>query len=111
MSFEQNKFLNILSENVKKIINNNWSLEEKQIIDNTFEQFNKILKLNNNDIKINVANKTTAHKKHESWRKQRVDLSENKSNKSHRHQSNSKYFYRNTILEKNVDLAKKPSTN
>jgi len=87
MCFEPFIFLNILSENVKKIINNDWSLEEKQIIDNTFDRFNKILKLNNNDIKINVANKTTAHKKRESWRKQRVDLSENKSNKSHQHQS------------------------
>lgn len=111
MDFGLNTFLNILFENVKKIKNNNWSLEEKQIINNTFDRFNKILKLNNNDIKINVANKTTAHKKHESWRKQRVDLSENKSNKSHQHQSNSKYFYRNTTLEKHVDLAKKPSTN
>ncbi|CAH1724475.1 unnamed protein product [Aphis gossypii] len=111
MYFRPNTFLNMLSENVKKIINNDWSLEEKQIIDNTFDRFNKILKLNKNDIKINVANKTTAHKKCESWRKQRVDLSEDKSNKTDQHQSNSKYFYRNTTLEKHVDLAKKPSTN
>ncbi|KAE9528198.1 hypothetical protein AGLY_012620 [Aphis glycines] len=111
MYFGLNTFLDILSENVKKIINNDWSLEEKQIINNTFDRFNKILKLNINDIKINVANKTTAHEKRESWRKQRVDLSEDKSNKSHQHQSNSKYFYRNTTLEKHVDLAKKPSTN
>lgn len=109
MTFGLNIFLNILSENVKKIINNNWSLEEKQIIDNTFYRFNKILKLN--DIQINFANKTVAHKKHESWRKQRADLTENKSTKSHQHQSNSKYFYRNSTLEKHVDLAKKSTTN
>jgi len=43
---ERNDFLNVLSANVKELINNKWDEEEKKMIENTFDRFNKILLLN-----------------------------------------------------------------
>jgi len=59
--------------NIKELMKNDWGEEENY----TFDQFNKILKLNIDD------NKTNVYEKNESWRKKRVDLSEDKSNYSH----------------------------
>lgn len=46
--------------------NNNWDIEEK----NTFDQFNKILKLNIDDNHLNKYNKTAVREENKSWRKQ-----------------------------------------
>jgi len=70
-------------------MNYKWSIEEKQMFDYTSDRFNKILKLNSHDDNFNDKNKTIIHKKEESWRKQRVDLSESKSNESHRQKNDS----------------------
>ncbi|CAI6358721.1 unnamed protein product [Macrosiphum euphorbiae] len=43
---EPNDFLNVLSANVKELINNTWDEEEKKMIENTFDRLNKILLLN-----------------------------------------------------------------
>ncbi|KAL4141617.1 hypothetical protein QTP88_004228 [Uroleucon formosanum] len=43
---QKNEFLNVLSENLKDLINYKWSIEEKQMFDYTFNRFNEILKLN-----------------------------------------------------------------
>lgn len=59
------------------------------MFDYTFNRFNEILKLNSDGNKINDNNKTNVYKKNESWRKQRVDLSEYKSNKSHQQKNES----------------------
>lgn len=61
---------------------NDLSKEEK----NTYDQFNKLLKLNIGD---NNFNKTTVHKNNDSWRKKRVDLTENKCNESHQQKNES----------------------
>ncbi|XP_016657442.1 uncharacterized protein LOC107882879 [Acyrthosiphon pisum] len=76
-----NEFLNVLSENVNKIVfNNNWDEEERNMVDNTFVRFNKILQINfKPENHFNNDNKTAVYKKNESWRKQQVD----KSNESH----------------------------
>lgn len=86
---KQNEFLNVLSENLKDLINYKWSIEEKKMFDYTFNRFNEILKLNSDDDKIKDNNKTNVHKKNESWRTQRVDLSEYKSNKSNQQKNES----------------------
>ncbi|CAI6353710.1 unnamed protein product [Macrosiphum euphorbiae] len=55
---EPNDFLNDLSTNVKELINNNkWNEEEKKIIENTFDRFNKILQLNIQDNNFDDDNK------------------------------------------------------
>ncbi|XP_016657441.1 uncharacterized protein LOC100160247 isoform X2 [Acyrthosiphon pisum] len=83
--FRPNEFLNELSVNLKKIMNNNdLSKEEK----NTFDRFNKILKLNIDDNHFND-NKTFVPKNNDSWRKKRVDLSEKKCNESHQQKNES----------------------
>lgn len=82
-----NEFLNDLSVNLKKLINNNendLSKEEK----NTYDRFNKILQFNIDDNHFND-NKTTGHKNNDSWRKKRVDLSEKKCNESHQQKNES----------------------
>jgi len=59
--------------NIKELMKNkDWGEEEN----NTFDRFNKILKLNIDD------NNTNVNEKKETWRKQ-VDLSENNSYNSH----------------------------
>jgi len=84
--------------NLKKLINNNnndLSKEEK----NTLYWFNKILKLNGDDDNFNDSNKTTINKKNQSWRKQPVDLSENKANESHQQKNESWRKQRNPRYE------------
>jgi len=45
-----NDFLNDLSKNLRKTINNNkWDEEEKKTVVNTFDRFNEILQLNIED--------------------------------------------------------------
>ncbi|XP_001946582.1 uncharacterized protein LOC100165115 [Acyrthosiphon pisum] len=90
-----NEFMNVLSKNVEDLINYKWSIEEKQTID----CFNKILKLNSDDDKFNDSNKTTINKKNESWRKQRIDLSENRSNESYQQKNESWRKQRNPRYE------------
>eukprot|EP00102_Acyrthosiphon_pisum_P021228 XP_016658438.1 PREDICTED: uncharacterized protein LOC107883282 [Acyrthosiphon pisum] len=46
---ERNDFLNVLFANVKELINNKWDEEEKKMIENTFDRFNKILNIQNNN--------------------------------------------------------------
>jgi len=97
------------------------------MIDNTFEKLNKISKLHFYDNQLNDDNKTTFHNKNkansnkiyhnkpynnrekESWRKQKVDLSENGSNNSRQHQFTSKHINQNKSSEKPSDLNIKPS--
>jgi len=76
-----NEFLNVLSMNVKNIVYNyKWDEEEKNMVENTFVRFNKILQLNfKPENHFNNDNKTAVYIKNESWRKQQVD----KSNESH----------------------------
>jgi len=60
------EFLNVLSVNVKELVNNNkWDKEEKNTVENTFYRFNKILQLNIQDNNFDL----TAINKNESWRK------------------------------------------
>uniref|UniRef100_A0A2S2PAG1 Uncharacterized protein n=1 Tax=Schizaphis graminum TaxID=13262 RepID=A0A2S2PAG1_SCHGA len=73
--FKPKQFLNVLSIKIKELVNNNkWSSEERKIIDNTYDRFNKISKLNFYD---NCDNKPYNNNrgKNESWRKQKIDLS------------------------------------
>lgn len=78
---------------VKELVNNyKWNSEEKKMIDNIFDQLIVISRLQFND-----DNKTALHSKNEtirypnnnrrneSWRKQKVDLSENLSSNSQQH--------------------------
>lgn len=65
--------------------NKDWSEEEK----NTFNSFKKMLKLDFPDISLSDDNKKTVYKKNESWRKQRVDSSDYKSNKSYQQKNES----------------------
>lgn len=81
-----NEFLNVLSTNIIELMNNkDWSEEEK----NTFNWFKKMLKLDFPDISLSDDNKKTVYKKNESWRKQRVDSSDYKSNKSYQQKNES----------------------
>ncbi|CAI6343167.1 unnamed protein product [Macrosiphum euphorbiae] len=86
---KSNEFLNVLFENLKDLMNYKWSIEEKKTVDYTFDWFNKILKLNIDGDNFNDGNKTTINEKNLSWRKQRVDLSENKSNEIHQQKNES----------------------
>lgn len=91
--FKPKQFLNILSMQVKQLVKYyKWNPEEKKMIDNIFERLIGISKLGFND-----DNKTAFHsenetkrypnnnRRHESWRKQKVDSSENLSSKSQQH--------------------------
>ncbi|XP_026822086.1 uncharacterized protein LOC113560423 [Rhopalosiphum maidis] len=118
--FKPRQFLNVLSIKIKELVNNNkWSLEEKKIIDETFDQFNEISKLNFND-----DNKTTFYRKNdtkmypnnkgknESWRKQKVDLSsQNEFNNIHQRQFASKYVNQKKSFEKHGARVIEPLTN
>ncbi|XP_022178163.1 uncharacterized protein LOC111039142 [Myzus persicae] len=67
--FKPNEFMNVLFGNIKELMNNNdWDINEK----NTFDGLSKILKLSIDDDDFND----------KSWRKQKVNLSENKPNGS-----------------------------
>lgn len=102
------------------------------MVDNTFNQLNKISKLNLYDNQYNDDNKTAHHgkneanskrgyhnnkpfnndRKNESWRKQKVDdLSENVSNNRRQCQFASNHINQNKCLEKYCDLNIKPSTS
>ncbi|CAI6346034.1 unnamed protein product [Macrosiphum euphorbiae] len=94
-----NEFLNVLFENLKDLINYKWSIEEKNMVDYTFDWFNRILKLNIDGDNFNDGNKTTINEKNLSWRKQRVDLSENKSNEIHQQKNESWRKQRNPRYE------------
>lgn len=75
---------------VKELVNNyNWNSEEKKMIDNIFERLIAISKLRFNDVNktaFQSKNETKRYpnnnRRNESWRKQKVDSSENLSNKS-----------------------------
>lgn len=130
--FKPKQFLNVLSIKIKELVNNNnWSLEEKKIIDDTFDRFNKISKLNIYDSRFNDDNKTAFHnknnakmypnnkpynnnnrEKNESWRKQKVDSSsQNESNNIHQRQFASKYVNQKISLEKHGARVVEPITN
>jgi len=101
------------------------------MVDNTFDQLNKISKLRFYGSKYNDDNKTAFYnknetnstreyhntkpynnRKNESWRKQKVDdSSENVSNNSHQHQFASKRINQNKPLEKYSDLNIESSTS
>jgi len=119
--FRPKQFLNVLSINVKELIKNNkWSIEEKKIIDNTFDRFNKISRLqfydnrcnrDNNKISFHNKNESNSNERYpknkpynntqnKSWRKQKNQLSENGPNNSHKNQSASKYIDHNKSFEK-----------
>ncbi|XP_060836483.1 uncharacterized protein LOC132919152 [Rhopalosiphum padi] len=123
--FRPNQFLNVLSIKLNELVNNNkWSLEERKMIDNTFDRFNKISKFNLYDGCFNDDNKTTFHSKNdtkiclnikgknESWRKQKVDLSsQNEFNNIHQRQFASKYVNQKNSLEKHGARGVEPLTN
>lgn len=102
------------------------------MVDNTFDQLNKISKLNLYDNQYNDDNKTAFHGKNEanskgvyhlnkpfnndgknkSWRKQKVDdLSENVFNNRRQHQFASNHINQNKSLQKYCDLNIKPLTS
>lgn len=125
--FKPQQFLNILYLNVKGLLNHKWSIEEKKVIDNTFDRFDKISKLyidehqfiNDNDDNIRVEansnrysyNELYNKKKNESWRKLKVELSENGSIKNQQHQSASKCIYQRNYLEKQSIPGIEPPTS
>lgn len=124
--FRTKQFLNVLTLKVKHVLNLKWSIEEKKIIENTFKRFNKISKLNIYDNSFNHDNKTDFHKRNEansnkrypynniknqSWRKQKVDSSDNRTNNSQKYQSASKYFNHNKSVENHRHLDINLSTN
>jgi len=99
------------------------------MIDDTFDKLNKISKLHFVDNQFNDNIKTAFHNKkeansneryhnkpyknreNESWRKQKVDLSDNGSNNNHQHQYASKHINQNKSSEKHTDLNIEPSTS
>lgn len=102
----------------------------KKNVDNTFDKLNKISKLHfydnrsNDDIKTVFHNKNEAnsnkryhnkpynnYRENQSWRKQKVYLSENGSNSSCQHQLASKHINQNKSSEKHSDLNIEPSTS
>lgn len=129
--FRPKQFLNVLSVKVKELINNKWTSEEKEMIDNTFNRLNKISNLrfynneynNNNKIAFHCKNEGNLNIRHpnnktfnnrgenESWRKQKVDLSQNASINSNKHQFASKYINQNKSLKKHGDLDIELSTS
>jgi len=78
---------------VKELVNNyKWNSEEKKMIDNIFKRLIRISSLRfNDDNKTDFYSKNETKKypnnnrRNESWRKQKVDSSENLSNKSQQH--------------------------
>lgn len=78
---------------VKELVNNyKWNSEEKKMIDNIFDRLIVISKLSfigNNKTAFHSKNETKRYpnnnRRNESWRKQKVDSSENLSKKSQQH--------------------------